>query len=414
MFYPNTHLRASLSALTTTLGLGAASMAHAQSPVIVTDIPVTHSLTALVTLGVSDPVLLLDRGADPHDFALRPSQARSVASAGLAIWMGADMTPWMGRAVSALAPTAQLELLTVEGLHLQPYREQALFQAAQSDDHAHGEGHGHDHHDDHAHGEAHGHDHHDDHAHGEAHGHGHDDDHAHGEAHGHDHHDDHAHGEAHGHDHHDDHAHGEAHGHDHHDDHAHGEAHGHGHSHGHGHGHDHGDGMDPHAWLDIDNAVIWLDAIAARLSEIDPANAATYAANAEAGRTRLEALDGEIRAILQPVGQTGLVVHHDAFGYLTHAYGVNVLGSISLGDAATPGAARLSSIRSGLAQAGAVCIFPEVNHSDAHVRLVAEGTDLRIGAALDPEGVAIEPGPELYETLMRNLARNIADCATAS
>jgi zinc transport system substrate-binding protein len=386
MFYPNPHLRASLSALTTTLGLGAASIVHAQSPVIVTDIPVTHSLTALVTLGVTEPVLLLEQGADPHDFALRPSQARSVAGAGLAVWMGADMTPWMGRAVSALAPAAQLELLTVEGLHLQPYREQTLFGPARPDDH--------DSHDDHAHSDAHDHDSHDDHAHSDAHDN--------------DSHDDHAHSDAHDHDSHDDHAHSDAHDHDSHDHHAHGQAHD-----NHGHSHDHGDGTDPHAWLDIDNAVTWLDAIAARLSQIDPANAATYAANAAAARTRLQALDADVRAILEPVARTGLVVHHDAFGYLSHAYGVNVLGSISLGDAATPGAARLSAIRAGLAQAGAVCIFPEVNHSDAHVRLVAEGTDLRIGAALDPEGVAIAPGPELYETLMRSLARSIADCATA-
>jgi zinc transport system substrate-binding protein len=163
----------------------------------------------------------------------------------------------------------------------------------------------------------------------------------------------------------------------------------------------------------VDNAIVWLAAIADRVSQIDPDNAATYAANAEAASTRLQALDEELRARLAPVGDAGLIVHHDAFGYLSHAYGVNILGSVALGDAAAPGAARLATIRSALNEAGAVCIFPEVNHSDAHARLIAEGTDLRIGAPLDPEGVSLEPGPELYETLMLNLVSSIADCAAA-
>lgn len=398
MYNPDPHPRASLSdRLGVLLVLAAlpvmASAVHAQTapPVIVTDIPATHALTAIVTQGVSDPVLLLETGADPHDFALRPSQARAVSNAGLAVWMGADMTPWMGRAVTALAPTAQLELLGVEGLHLQPYRAQVLFGEAghgdataaahTDDDHGHSDGgHSDEGHDDHAHG---------DHAH---------DDHAQGD-HAHEDHSDHAHGD----DTHDAHAH---------DDHGHSD---HGHSdHGHGdHAHAHGDGPDPHAWLDIDNAVIWLDAIAARLSEIDPANAALYTANAASGRDSLAALDAELRAILQPVGDAGLVMHHDAYGYFATAYGLNILGSVSLGEAASPGAARLATLRDNLTDAGAVCIFPEVNHTEAYVGLLTEGASLRIGPALDPEGVSLTPGPDLYAALMRGLAQSIADCVTA-
>jgi zinc transport system substrate-binding protein len=425
MSYPKRSLRTSLPILLARVTLTGAALALAPvamvpaafgqtggaGPTIVTDIPATHALTAMVTQGISTPVLLLDRGADPHDFALRPSQARAVANAALSVWMGGELTPWMQRAVQSLSPAAHLELLQIDGLHLQPYRTQTLFEAADAGDddgdtHGHGHGHdegaGHGHEDDHAHEDH-------DHAHEDGHGHTHGHTHGHSEGAGHGHDDDHAHEDH-------DHAHEDGHGHGHgHEDHAHSDSHGHGHGHGHGHnhGHDHSDGLDPHAWLDIDNAMIWLDAIAARLSDIDPANAAAYAVNAAAGRTRLAALDAELRAILEPVGNAGLVVHHDAYGYLAETYGLNILGSISFGDAATPGAARLSAIRANLAGSGAVCIFPEVNHADAHLRLVAEGTDLRIGAALDPEGVAIDPGPDLYETLMRNLARSIADCVTA-
>lgn len=343
MLYPTRRAGASLSALLAVL----AAPALAQAPAIVSDIPVAHSLVSIVTEGLAEPVLLLDRGADAHDFSLRPSQARAVAGADLVVWMGPGMTPWMARAVESLGASATLELLEVEGLHLRPYGGHGHDDSAEAA--AHGD-HDHDGHDDH-HADA-----------------GHDDDHDH-----------------------------EDHDHD---------------DHGHAHEHDHGD-TDPHAWMDIDNARLWLDAIAEELSAIHPEGEARYRGNAEAGRARLDALEAELRATLAPVGNAGLAVQHDAYGYLAEGFGLNVLGSVAAGDATDPGAARLTALRATLSEAGAVCLFPEVNHSDAHIRLIAEGQDgLRVGAALDPEGVTLEPGPALYETLMRTLAQNIAECVT--
>ena len=46
------------------------------------------------------------------------------------------------------------------------------------------------------------------------------------------------------------------------------------------HHHHHGDN-DPHMWLDVANAIVWLDAIASELGHIDAKNAALYAENAK-------------------------------------------------------------------------------------------------------------------------------------
>ena len=40
---------------------------------------------------------------------------------------------------------------------------------------------------------------------------------------------------------------------------------------------------------------------------------------------------------------------------------------------------------------------------------VIEGTGVRAGT-LDPEGIALPPGPGLYPALMRGIAANLADC----
>lgn len=185
--------------------------------------------------------------------------------------------------------------------------------------------------------------------------------------------------------------------------------------HDHGHGHDAEtsdalDGIDPHAWLDPHNAGVWIEVVAARLSEADPGNAETYAANAEAAKDRIAALDADLSAALGPVRSEPLIVFHDAYGYFADHYGLTVAGTIALGDAAKPGAGRIAAMRETLVETGAACVFPEVQHDPALVRVVIEGTGARMGGALDPSGSSLPAGPDHYETLMRNLAETILAC----
>ncbi len=175
--------------------------------------------------------------------------------------------------------------------------------------------------------------------------------------------------------------------------------------------HDHGhDGADPHAWLDPGNGRHWLGLIAAELARLDPANAATYAVNATAAAGRIDALDAELAAILAPVAGKPLVTFHDAYGYFAGHYGLTMAGSIALGDAASPGAQRLNDLRATMEAGAVLCIFPEVQHDPALVTQMAEGTGARIGAALDPVGSSLKPGPDAYAALLRGMARTFADC----
>lgn len=329
--------------------------ALAEVPRVVTDMPPVHSIAAQVMGDLGTPELLLDRGANAHSYQLRPSQAASLADAGLVIWIGPEMTPWMDRALNGLSPDVpRLGLLAATGTFRRAYGDTSAHDHG-DDDHAEVD------HDDH------------DHDHDEAHDHGH--------SAGHDHnHDDHAEPT-------------QADDHDH-DDHE---------------GHDH-TGTDPHGWLDPANAKLWAGLIAAELSRLDPDNAATYAANAAAAQARVDVLDTELAAMLAPVADKPFVVYHDAYGYFASHYGLTVAGSVSLGDARSPGAARLRDLSATVAGGGALCLFPEAQHDPALVSQMADGTSARIGAALDPEGSTIEPGPDAYDALMRALATNIVAC----
>lgn len=184
--------------------------------------------------------------------------------------------------------------------------------------------------------------------------------------------------------------------------------------HDHDHGGDHGDddhsGIDPHAWLDPANAAPWLAAIANRLAALDPEHAPDYRANATAATARMVDLDARIAAELAPARGQHFVVFHDAYGYFTDHYGLSPAIAVSLGDAASPSAARLSEVRQEVARSGAACAFPEAGHDARLVAAAIEGSGARLGSALDPEGTEAEPGPGLYEALLEGLADALSGC----
>lgn len=311
------------------ISLGLASLllstaVQAEVPQVVTDIPPVHSLVAAVMGDLGEPMLLVGQGADAHDFQLRPSQAAALQSAGLVVWVGPELTPWLDRAMASLGPDVpKLGLLAADATHRQDY-------GATGD-------HDHDHdHSDHGDGNA-----------------------------------------------------------------------DHGHSHGHD-GHDHS-GLDPHAWLDPQNGRVWLDLIATELARLDPANATTYAANAVTAKAAVTAAEDQATAILEPVHDRPMVVFHDAYGYFAGHFGLTVVGTITSGDAASPGAGRLAELRADLAGQG-LCVFPEANHDARLSQQLAAEAGLKLGGPLDPEGSAHEPGPALYPALLTGLAETLADC----
>ena len=414
--------------LATTVLSTSATLAKADVKVVASIKPV-HSLVAAVMQGVGSPDLIVDGAASPHTYSLKPSQARRLQDADLIFWIGHELEAFLEKPIDGIATGATaVSLLDSHGLTKVKFRDGGAFEDHGHDDHGHDEkhdDHGHDEkHDDHGHDEKH-----DDHGHDKKHDdHGHDkkhDDHGHDEKHddhGHDKkHDDHGHDEKHddhGHDEkHDDHGHDKKHddhGHDEkHDDHGHDKKHDdHGHDEKHDdHGHDdHGhDGFDPHVWLDPVNAKAIVHEIEEALSEADPDNAAAYAANASSVMGRLDSLVTEINGELQPVKGRGYIVFHDAYQYFETRFGMTAIGSITVSPEVLPGAERVAILQEKVRHLDATCVFAEPQFEPKLVATVTENTDAGTGV-LDPLGAAIDDGPDLYFTLIRNMARSLKAC----
>ncbi len=176
--------------------------------------------------------------------------------------------------------------------------------------------------------------------------------------------------------------------------------------------HDHDDAagaVDGHVWLDPANAKLMLDHIAATLAARAPSLSATYLANADGAKARIDTLVADMTAELKPVAGMPYVVFHDAYQYFEHRFSLNVVGSITVNPEVPPSGKRLSALRAKLAKLNAACAFGEPNFDAKVLAVVTEGTSARI-STLDPEGAALMPGPDLYDTLMRNLARNVRMC----
>jgi len=175
---------------------------------------------------------------------------------------------------------------------------------------------------------------------------------------------------------------------------------------------DHGDGhdeVDTHVWLDTLNAKAMAQEIAAALAEADPDNAALYRDNAAALDARLDKLTTELTAQLAPVKDTGFIVFHDAYQYFEHRFGLAAAGSITVSPDVMPGADRIREIQAKIGELGATCVFSEPQFEPRLITVATEGSDARSGV-LDPLGADIEAGPELYFTLMRNMADSFASC----
>jgi len=106
-----------------------------------------------------------------------------------------------------------------------------------------------------------------------------------------------------------------------------------------GHGHAHGE-ADPHAWQNPNNVVLYVRNITAALSQLDPASASTYQANADAYVQELQALDIWAKAQFSviPAAQRKVITSHDAFGYLAAHYQITFLSPQGISTEAQPSA----------------------------------------------------------------------------
>ena len=168
-------------------------------------------------------------------------------------------------------------------------------------------------------------------------------------------------------------------------------------------GHEGEQGQDPHVWFDVHNVLRWATTIEQSLTTLDPANAATYHANAENYRRELEALDAwivqEVATI--PEANRKLVINHPVLGYFADRYGFQQIGAVyPLNPSAEPSAQDLAALEKTVRQLGVPAVFAESTVSAKLAEQVSRDTGVNLALLYTDSLGGPGTGAETYLDLM--------------
>lgn len=171
---------------------------------------------------------------------------------------------------------------------------------------------------------------------------------------------------------------------------------------------------DPHVWHDPENVKVMVDNIAAALSGADPEKAATFQANGDAYKAKLDAVDGEVRALIDsiPAENRKIVTNHDSFGYFFDRYGIEYAGAIIPGTSkdAQPSAKELANLTDLIKREGVKAIFAEEEVDPKVARQLAADTGVAIVTGLYADSLgAPGSGAETVDGMLLSNATKIAE-----
>lgn len=164
---------------------------------------------------------------------------------------------------------------------------------------------------------------------------------------------------------------------------------------------------DPHAWLNLENGVIFAKNIAKQLIAKDPANKATYEKNLADYTAKLEALDKEAKEKFNniPAEKKLIVTSEGCFKYFSKAYGVPsaYIWEINTEQEGTPD--QIKTLVEKLRQTNTPSLFVESSVDDRPMKTVSKDTNIPIYAKIFTDSIAEEgqDGDSYYSMMKYNL-----------
>jgi len=168
----------------------------------------------------------------------------------------------------------------------------------------------------------------------------------------------------------------------------------------------------PHAWMSLDNALIYVDNIAAAMAEHDPENASVYAVNAEGYKQEITAAIAPLREQIAqiPADKRWLVTCEGAFSYLARDFGMQeaYLWPMNADQTGTPQQVRavIDTVRANEIDA----VFCESTVNTDPAKQVARETGAAYGGVLYVDSLSLEDGPvPTYLDLLRVTTQTIVE-----
>lgn len=151
----------------------------------------------------------------------------------------------------------------------------------------------------------------------------------------------------------------------------------------------------PHAWMSPTDAMIYVDNIAAAMSEADPANADTYRKNADAYKQSIDALIEPIREKMNalPEDRKWLVTSEGAFSYVIRDFGLKELYLWPMNSDSQGTPQQIKKVIDAVNQENIVAVFSESTVSPKPAQQIARETGAAYGGVLYVDSLSQAGGP---------------------
>jgi manganese/iron transport system substrate-binding protein len=171
----------------------------------------------------------------------------------------------------------------------------------------------------------------------------------------------------------------------------------------------------PHSWMSLENALIYVDNIAEAMGAADPENAGLYESNAEAYKAKLKAELNPLRELISavPEEQRWLVTCEGAFSYLARDLGLSelYLWPINADQQGTP--QQVKAVIDGVREHQIPVVFCESTVDNAPAEQIARETGAAYGGMLYVDSLSEADGPTpTYIDLLRVTTETIANGLT--
>jgi zinc/manganese transport system substrate-binding protein len=153
--------------------------------------------------------------------------------------------------------------------------------------------------------------------------------------------------------------------------------------------------VDPHAWQNPRNGVIYVRGIAKGLAAADPSHAETYHANADAYVAEIEQTDAWIASQFAPipVAARRIITTHDAFGYYGDRYDITFLAVEGLSTDAEPSAKAIAGLVAQIKREKARSVFLENMTDPRLAEMLARETGATLSGPLYSDALSRAAGP---------------------
>jgi manganese/iron transport system substrate-binding protein len=165
----------------------------------------------------------------------------------------------------------------------------------------------------------------------------------------------------------------------------------------------------PHLWLNVRNAMHYVEVARDALIQVDPAGEAEYGANAQNYLAELEGLDRQVEQSIAsiPAERRKLVTFHDAYPYFAERYGLTVVAVVVRSPGQEPSASDVADLATTIRAENVPAVFKEPEFNARVLELAAKDAGVEVCTLYSD---AFQGDVDSYVKLMQFNASELVRC----